>query len=219
MKKLIILLLIIGCSTESKKDSKIKFEDLEGVWYTAAKEELKLISHLFFSEYLAITKDSISAGGVDLKFESGKIVVDGDHTNYYGYGSFNYQNQFIEFIEKKESPEPLVLFRIEDNTLKEVPIKDSVDKIIYSYNLDSLANDTLYCSLPAVKYFLGDSIVHQEKPYFYSKYHYTPFFKLPKYSSAEARLKLKSYREDLELQLITQKQYDSIKNELKKYIK
>ena len=42
--------------------------------------------------------------------------------------------------------------------------------------------------------------------------------RIPKYSSSKARDILAKKKNDLDLQLITQKQYDSIKNKLSRYI-
>ena len=44
------------------------------------------------------------------------------------------------------------------------------------------------------------------------------FFRKPMYSSTEARATLINKKTDLDLELITQKQYDSIKNKLSRYI-
>lgn len=210
--------MIIGCSTESRKDSKIKFEDLEGVWYAVDKNELKELYEFPMCEYFAVTKDSITTGSVDAGFELDKLIIEGDYYNYYGYGSFNYENQSFTIIDTLESPKKLVTWEVKEKSIKENETGLDYDTSIVEYAIDSLVNDSLYITPKPILYLLRDSLVYSEKMEKFW-YDFTPYFKLPKYSSAEARLKLMSYREDLELQLITQKQYDSIKNELKKYIK
>ena len=87
------------------------------------------------------------------------------------------------------------------------------DKTVYYSKLDWKNNDSIYGKLISVK---ENGIETLEKELVG-----IDFFLLlrkPKYSNEDARDILTKKKNDLDLQLITQEQYDSIKNKLSRYI-
>jgi len=87
------------------------------------------------------------------------------------------------------------------------------DKTVYYSKLDWKNKDSIYGKLISVK---ENGIEKMEK----EEVGYDLFLLLrkPKYSNEDARVILTKKKNDLDLQLITQKQYDSIKNKLSRYI-
>jgi hypothetical protein len=204
MKKLILLLLfipLVSCdSTENNKlvypldDLWVVFKTIEGdsVKYFNEKALLNDKKDLDWVTFLSIDNMSIKLG-------------------YFDY------NQKLKTFERKPLDDLLddANLKITGYTFKD----NKRDSMIYLRSVDGIK----YSSVSNIKFLSKDTLIRRTHKIDSSgtviKVDIADyFFRLPLYSSSEARDILTKKKNDLDLQLITQKQYDSIKNKLSRYI-
>ena len=195
MKKLLLLLLfipIVSCDSTETKESIYSFG--EDTW-------LK-IDALAKNEYvnINITRDSDLDGRDFIEFKDGEL-----HNGFYDYSFWNKE------LDKEYNNKEDYYFEDEKMTVLANQFKEG--KTVYYSKLDWKNNDSIYGKLISVK---ENGIETLEKELVG-----IDFFLLlrkPKYSNEDARDILTKKKNDLDLQLITQEQYDSIKNKLSRYI-
>jgi len=192
MKKLILLLLfipLVSCDSTETKESIYSFgEDTWIINPNKGENEYKKID---------ITKDS------DLDFISFIELKDGKLLDGY----------YVYFRELSKRYKNQANYYFEDEKMTILAQQFDEDKTVYYSKLDWKNKDSIYGKLISVK---ENGIEKMEK----EEVGYDLFLLLrkPKYSNEDARVILTKKKNDLDLQLITQKQYDSIKNKLSKYI-
>jgi hypothetical protein len=192
MKKILLILLfipLVSCDSTETKENVYSFgEDTWLINPNKGENEYKKID---------ITKDS------DLDFISFIELKDGKLLDgYYVY--------FRELSKRYENQDN---YYFEDEKMTILAQQFDEGKTVYYSKLDWKNKDSIYGKLISVK---ENGIEKMEK----EEVGYDLFLLLrkPKYSNEDARDILTKKKNDLDLQLITQKQYDSIKNKLSKYI-
>jgi hypothetical protein len=195
MKKLILLLLfipLVSCDSIETKENVYSFG--EDTWLkidALARNEYKEID---------ITRES-DLDRIDfIEFKGGEL-----HNGFYDY-SIWHKELDKEYNNKED-------YYFEDEKMTVLANQFEEGKTVYYSKLDWKNNDSIYGKLISVKEN-GIETLEKENVGI-------DFFLLlrkPKYSNEDARGILTKKKNDLDLQLITQKQYDSIKNKLSRYI-
>jgi len=205
MKKLLLLLLfipLVSCdSTETSNSNKFKYP-LDDVW-------------IFYKQYF---NDSIVY--FEKKFLSNK-EKDLGWATYVLLNDMKIENGYFKYSSQKKISERISTS--DDSFFISAKFKNSLrDSIIFQrgrdgkpiwtrvYSIDFISKDTLVLESQGVD-SLGTIIKKDVKVTEY-------FFRKPMYSSTEARATLINKKTDLDLELITQEEYDSIKNKLSRYI-
>ena len=192
MKNLLLLLLfipLVSCDSTETKENVYSFgEDTWLINRNEGENEYKEID---------ITKDSDLDFVSFIELKKGKLF-DG----YYVY--------FRE-LSKKYSDKDNYYFEDEKMTVLARQFEEG--KTVYNAMLDWKNKDSIYGKLISVKENGVETLKKEEvgQDLFL-------LLRKPKHSSFEARDILTKKKNDLDLQLITQKQYDSIKNKLSRYI-
>ena len=192
MKKLLLLLLfipLVSCDSTETKESIYSFG--EDTWLINPKNgenEYKKID---------ITKDSDLDFIKFIELKDGKLL-DGYYV-YFRELSKRYENQDIYYFE--------------DEKMTVLTSQFDEGKTVYYSKLDWKNKDSIYGKLISVKENGIEKIEKEEVGY-----DVFLLLRKPKYSNEDARVILTKKKNDLDLQLITQKQYDSIKNKLSRYI-
>ena len=192
MKKLLLLLLfipLVSCdSTETKESIYLFGEDTWLINPKNGENEYKKID---------ITKDSDLDFIKFIELKDGKLL-DGYYV-YFRELSKRYENQDIYYFEDKK--------------MTVLTSQFDEGKTVYYSKLDWKNKDSIYGKLISVKENGIEKIEKEEVGY-----DVFLLLRKPKYSNEDARVILTKKKNDLDLQLITQKQYDSIKNKLSRYI-
>ena len=204
MKKFLILLLCLPFVTcDSSEDNKLVYplDDLWVVFKTIEGDSVE-----YFNEKALLNDEKDLDWITFLSINNMNIEL----------GYFNY-NQKLKTLERKplddfldDANSKIIDYTFKDNKRDSMVYIRSVDGIKYSSvsNIKFLSKDTLIRRTHKID-SSGTVIKVDIADY---------FFRLPLYSSHEAREILIKKKSDLDLQLITQKQYDSIKNKLSRYI-
>ena len=205
MKKLILLLLfipLVSCdSTETSNTNKFKYP-LDDVW-VFYKQDFN-DSVVYFKKKLLSNKEK------DLSWASYVLLSNMKIEN--GYFKYSSQKKISERI--LTSDDTFFISATFKNNLRDSIIfkRGREGKPIWTrvYSVDFASKDTLVLESQNVD-SLGTIIKKDMKITEY-------YFRKPIYSSTEARAILINKKTDLDLELITQQQYDSIKNKLSRYI-
>ena len=190
MKKLILLLLFIPIVFSCDKEAK------ESVY--SFGEDTWLINYDIDNK-IDITNDSELDYVSYLEFKQGKL-----HSGFYSY--FSYNKELSKEYENTED------YYFEDEKRTILCSKYDEGNDIYYHKLKWKNKDSIYVTLFSIKEKGIEKMNKNEEAESFL------LLRKPKYSSIEARRILTRKKNDLDLQLIKQKQYDSIKNKLSRYI-
>jgi hypothetical protein len=194
MKKLILLLLfipLVSCESTETKENIYSFG--EDTWLkidATSKNEY---------ENIDITRESDLDGRDFIEFKDGKILS--------GLYFYSYDKELYKDYNKED------YYHFEDEKMTVLANQFDEGKKVYYSKLNWKNNDSIYGKIISVK---ENGIETLDKELVG-----IDFFLLlrkPKYSNEDARDILIKKKNDLDLELITQKQYDSIKNKLSRYI-
>lgn len=204
MKKLILLLLfipIVSCdSTEANNTNKFEYP-LDDIWVLYKETDNDSIVYYI--------KEALSNEEKDLNY-----------LNYIGFNNMEIEQGYYEYNYKKKKSDRKLYSDLEEQVTFSVRFKNNNrDSLIYN----NTTNGVNYSSTPAIKFVSRDTLVIETKSAdslgTIIKFNLKEFyFRKPMYSSTEARAILINKKTDLDLELITQEEYDSIKNKLSRYI-
>ena len=193
MKKLLLLLLfipLVSCDSTETKENVYSFG--EDTWI------------INYGDDIDITRDSDLDGIQFIELKDGKLLS--------GLYFYSYNKEFYKELHKDYNKEEDHYY-FEDEKMTILANQFDEGKTVYYSKLDWKNNDSIYGKIISVK---ENGIETLDKELVG-----IDFFLLlrkPKYSNEDARDILTKKKNDLDLQLITQKQYDSIKNKLSRYI-
>jgi hypothetical protein len=193
MKKLILLLLfipLVSCDSTETKESIYSFG--EDTWI------------INYGDDIDITRDSDLDRIEFIELKDGKLL---SGLYFYSYNKELYK-ELYKVYNKEEDP-----YYFEDEKMTILANSFDEGKTVYYSKLDWKNNDSIYVKISSLKEN-GVEILKKEEV----GEELFLLLRKPKYSNEDARDILTKKKNDLDLQLITQKQYDSIKNKLSRYI-
>jgi hypothetical protein len=189
MKKLILILLFIPLvSCDSTESKESIYSFGEDTWI------------INYGDDIDVTKDSDLDGIEFIELKNGKLL---SGLYFYSYNK--------ELDKEYNNKEDYYYFEDEKMTVLANQFKDG--KTVYYSKLDWKNNDSIYVKISSLKENGVETLKKEEvgEELFL-------LLRKPKYSNEDARVILTKKKNDLDLELITQKQYDSIKNKLSRYI-
>jgi len=194
-KKLILLLLfipLVSCDSSETKENTYSFGEDTWIIEWFYSEEKSLEDKYFDDDgntFFEVQKnDSISDGSA---YYISNVIISKEYYDYDGLNDFR------------------MYFKDSEKTLLSIPLGETGNKYpIYTYKLNWRTKDSIIGNL-VEKDSLGAVAFESQKILLLRK---------PKFDSKKARQILVKKKEDLDLQLISQKEYDIIKNKLSRYI-
>ena len=204
MKKLFLLLLfipLVSCdSTENNNTNKFEYP-LDDVWVFYKQTDNDSIIYY--------KKEAFSNKEKDL-----------DYLNYILFNNMEIEQGYFKYNSNKKKSDRKSYSDFGEQVTFSVRFKNNDrDSLVYN----NTANGVKYSSTPTIKFVSRDTLVIETKSAdslgTIIKINNKEFYlRKPMYSSTEARAILINKKTDLDLELITQEEYDSIKNKLSRYI-
>ena len=204
MKKLILLLLLIplvSCdSTENNNTNKFEYP-LDDVWVFYKQTENDSIVYY--------KKEALSNEEKDL-----------DYLNYTLFNNMEIEQGYFDYNSKRKKSDRKPFSDLGEQVTFSVRFKNNIrDSLVYHNTFDGVK----FSSTPSIKFVSRDTLVIETKEVdslgTIIKLNIKEFYlRKSMYSSTEARAILINKKTDLDLELITQEEYDSIKNKLSRYI-
>jgi len=207
LKNLLLLLLfipLVSCDSEANNTNKLEYP-LDDIWVFYKQTENDSIRYY--------RKEALSNEEKDL-----------DYLTYILFNNMEIEQGYFKYNSNKKKSDRKPFSDLGEQVTFSVRFKNNIrDSLVYNNTIDGVIAGVKYSSTPSIKFVSRDTLVIETKKVdslgTIIKVNNKEFYlRKPMYSSPEARAILINKKTDLDLELITQKQYDSIKNKLSRYI-